>query len=324
MFCVIQRTGHLCVAGFALIALISGCASTPQTDRLLESIPTVLQQPTELTHVVFFPQTAYQCGPASLAMVLNAHDHTLQPDQLTGEVFIPDLKGSLQPELLAATRRHGYIPYVLRPELGEVLMEVRDGRPVLVLQNLGLSWLPQWHYAVVVGYDLQQQQLVLRSGLEARHEVGMQTFERTWARGKRWAMVVLKPGELPSQPEEWRYIQAIVGLEKLQRWEALRVAYATGLTQWPDSLELRMGLGNLYFLRGDKQAAMQEYLGLLTQAPDYAPALNNLAQVYADLGQLLQGLVHAEHAVRVGGVHAELYLSTLNEIRVKLGHLPQP
>ena len=27
---------------------------------------------------------------------------------------------------------------------------------LLVLQNLGLSWLPRWHYAVVVGYDLAE------------------------------------------------------------------------------------------------------------------------------------------------------------------------
>jgi tetratricopeptide (TPR) repeat protein len=323
VFDIRLQTGHLRVAGFIFIALVSGCASTPQTDRLLQAIPSTLQQPTELNHVVFFPQEAYQCGPAALATLLHEHDRRIQPEQLTDEVFIPDLKGSLQPELLAATRRHGYIPYVLRPELAELLTEVQHGRPVLILQNLGLSWYPKWHYAVAVGYDLQQPGLVLRSGLEARHEVGLHTFERTWARGKHWAMVALKPGELPAQPEEWRYVQAIVGLEKLPRWDELHLAYATGIKQWPANLELRMGLGNLYFLRGDKQAALQEYLGILALAPEYAPALNNLAQVYTDLGQHQQGLIYAERAVQAGGVHSDVYLSTLNEIRARLAPTPE-
>lgn len=323
MISIKRQAGHLCVAGFVFIALLSGCASTPQSNRLLENIPRALQHPIELTQVAFFPQAEYQCGPAALATLLHAHNKTIHPDQLTREVYIPELKGSLQPELLAATRRQGLIPYVLRPELVELLNEIRAGRPVLILQNLGLSWYPQWHYAVIVGYDLQQQSLVLRSGLEARHEVGIHTFERTWARGQRWAMVVLKPGELPAQAEEWRYLQAIVGLEKLQHWDALQTAYTTGLTKWPASLELRMGLGNLYFMRGDKQAALQEYRSILSCSPDYAPALNNLAQVYADLGQLQQGLDYAKRAVLVGGVHAELYLSTLNEIRTKLSRQPK-
>jgi len=272
----------------------------------------------ELTTVVFFPQEIHQCGPAALATVLQATLPAITPEQLTGEIYVPALKGSLQPEILAATRRHGLIPYEITPELDNLLQQVHAGHPVLVLQNLGLSWLPQWHYAVVVGYDLQQQLLVLRSGTERRHAVGLHTFERTWQRAQHWGVVALKPGSLPAQPEEWRYVKAVVGLEKLQRWQELQTAYTTGLAYWPHSVELRMGLGNLHYLQGDKPLAERQYRSVIADNPDYAPAHNNLAEVLAERGAFAEAMDYAQQAVRLGGVHSATYLTTLKAIQEKI------
>ena len=69
---------------------------------------------------------------------------------------------------------------------------------MVVLQNLGLAWLPRWHYAVLVGHDLAARQLVLRSGTTERELMGFALFERTWARSARWAFVALVPGRLPA------------------------------------------------------------------------------------------------------------------------------
>src|SRR3569623_3150374 len=72
---------------------------------------------------------------------------------------------------LAQQRRYQRLPNVLEPELAALLREVGAGHPVQVLQNRGLSWAPRWHYAVVVGYDLARDEVVLRSGTERRHRV---------------------------------------------------------------------------------------------------------------------------------------------------------
>ena len=316
MYRPLRVTGHLRVAGLLLLLLlISGCASTPFADHLLQHPPVDLLPPWELTEVAFFPQEIHQCGPAALATVLHATTPAITPDLLTSEIYVPGLQGSLQPEILAATRRHGLIPYEITPNLENLLQQVHAGHPVLVLQNLGLNWLPQWHYAVVVGYDLQKQLLVLRSGTERRHEVGLHTFERTWQRAQHWGAIALTPGKLPAQPEEWRYIQAIVGLEKLHHWQELQQAYEAGIAFWPHSPELRLGLGNLHYVQGDKQAAEQQFSAVLVDNPDYAPAHNNLAEVLAERGAYTEALGHAQQAVQLGGVHSAIYLTTLNEIQ---------
>ncbi|MBI3561700.1 MAG: PA2778 family cysteine peptidase [Gammaproteobacteria bacterium] len=315
-------SGHLRVAGWVLILQLGGCASTPFTDQLVQHPPNGLPAAIELGGVAFFPQEIHQCGPASLAMVLQPLQPDITPEQLSSEVYIPDLKGSLQPEILAATRRHGFIPYELAPQLDAVLREVQQGRPVLVLQNLGFNWWPQWHYAVVIGYDLTQQTIVLHSGTTARHELGLKTFERTWQRAHYWAMVALRPGTLPVQPDPTQYLQAIVGLEKIHRWTELHLAYQAGLRQWPHDQELHMGLGNLFYLSGDKSSAQHTYETVLRESPEYAPAHNNLAEVLADLGQWDEAVAHARRALQLGGVHASIYSATLQSILTRRTQSP--
>jgi len=125
-----------------LVVLLQGCAGTPQTDRLLSAPPASLPQAKELDQVPFYAQDAYQCGPASLAMVFNWQGVDTTPQQLTPQVYIPAKQGSLQLELISNTRQHNLIPYVLKPSLEDLLTEIAAGNPVLVFQNLALDWYP--------------------------------------------------------------------------------------------------------------------------------------------------------------------------------------
>ena len=140
--------------------LLGGCAANVP-------FPTNVT-PIELTDVPFFPQTEYQCGPAALATILAHEGVPVDADGLVGAVYVEGLRGSLQPELLGATRRNARIPYVLEPEPSALFAELGAGRPVLVLQNLGIERVPVWHYAVVVGFDRDSDRMILRSGAERR------------------------------------------------------------------------------------------------------------------------------------------------------------
>jgi len=307
---VCQRVG-----GLVFCLLLISCAGTPQSDHLLDSVPVEFQKPVINDNITFFPQEAYQCGPAALATLFNWQGITVSPDNLKEQVYIPDRKGSLQLELLATTRRYGLLPYVLKPELEELLSEVKLGRPVLVFQNLGVSWYPKWHYAVVIGYNLQEQSLILHTGVTRSYVMSIQTFERTWLRTKRWAMIALRPGQMPSQPDQWRYITASVGLERVNKPQLVRAAYEAGLQKWPDSRELNMGMGNYFYAQKKLQQAGKYYSIVISKYPDFAPAHNNLAQVLAEQGDLIRALEHARQAVKLGGVYSKQYNTTLKEIK---------
>ena len=141
--------------------LLTGCAIAPQTRQLTHTRPAGLPSAYELEQVPFFPQSRYQCGPAALATVLATHGVDITPDSLVDQVYVPGLKGSLPEEITASARRYGMLAYPLAPALTNILTEVAHGHPVLVFQNLGLRRVPQRHFAVVIGYDLEAGDLFL-------------------------------------------------------------------------------------------------------------------------------------------------------------------
>ena len=85
--------------------------------------------------------------------MLNVRGMTVTPGELIPQVYLPAREGSLQAEIVAATCRRGLLAPPVEPALDALLAEIAAGHPVLVLQNLGLNWLPRWHYAVAIGYD---------------------------------------------------------------------------------------------------------------------------------------------------------------------------
>ena len=146
-----------------LCAFLAGCAQfVPQTIALRSVWPPDVARMVELRHVPFFPQSEYQCGPASLATIMNAAGARVDPNDLVDQVYLPARQGSLQVEMLAAPRRHGLVGWQMPANYDALLREVAAGRPVLVLQDLGIWPFTKWHYAVVVGFDYESGELYLR------------------------------------------------------------------------------------------------------------------------------------------------------------------
>lgn len=268
----------------------------------------------ELDTVPFYPQEAYQCGPASLAMTLTWSGIQVDPEAITPEVFTPSLKGSLQSAMISTARRRGRVAYPISGA-EEMLEEVAAGHPVIILQNLGLSWYPVWHYAVVVGYDLEIGIVLLHSGVTSQKRLSLRVFNNTWARGDYWGLLVLPPSRLPATATEHNYVSAVLGLEKAQQWQAAIEGYNTALARWPDSLSARMGLGNSYYALGDFVSAEAAFREATIRFPTSGMAYNNLAQVLWERDNRKEALEAARKAVDLGGPLVEEYRRTLKEIQ---------
>jgi len=308
---------RLTAAGILLVGL-AGCA-TPQLQALLGSDPAALPQRVELEAVPFYAQDEYQCGPAALAMVLEAAGKPVQPEALRPQVYLPDRQGSLQIEMLAAARRNGVVAVELKPSLADLLAELAAGNPAVVLQNLALDWVPVWHYAVAIGYDLKGQQIVLRSGTERRLEMPLSSFERTWQRGGYWAMLALPPGRFPATVGAGDYLSAVTKLERAGTPEAAQAAYQRALERWPDQFTALMGVGNTAYRSGDFEGAERAFRRAALVYPQSAAAHNNLAQTLADLDRYEEALGEARVAVGLGGPLADTSIRTLDAIVKRTG-----
>jgi Peptidase_C39 like family/Tetratricopeptide repeat len=306
---VLGRAGR--GAGALLLAALAGCA-TPQTDRLLET-RAALPPRAEVAGVPFFPQEQYYCGPAALAMVLSWSGLPVTQDQIAAQVYTPGREGTLGSDMVAAARRNGRLAVPVN-QLPDLTAELAAGHPVVVFQNLGLSWFPVWHYAVAVGYDLSAGDLVLHSGLDARLRTRLRTFERTWARADHWGLVVLPPGELPVAADEVTVLPAATGLEQAGQFRAATAAYAAIAERWPDSLEAWIGRGNAAYAAGDMDQAEHALRTAVERHPDAAAGWNNLAHVLGERGLRAEAVAAAQRAVRLGGPDAATYRATLREV----------
>ncbi|QTP55468.1 PA2778 family cysteine peptidase [Billgrantia sulfidoxydans] len=279
--CMNARLAGVLLLGFWLLVL-TGCASTP---RLAESTEQALPRQAAIDGVPFHSQREYQCGPASLAMVLNHGDVDVAMESLIPQVFIPGREGSVQPEMLATVRRHGRIPFVLDNSFDALLTEIAAGHPVVVMQNLALPAWPMWHYAVAIGYDLEAEEMTLHSGEEAARIESFRRFDATWARSDRWAFVALAPGEMPSGVGEQRALQAIAAFEQVQGAEAALPAWEALVTRFPGSGMGHFALGNARHAAGNAPGAIEALQSAVTQRSDLGAAWLNLGLLQRAQGE---------------------------------------
>lgn len=302
---------------------LSACVSTPQSDTLLQQGPAAFSQPVVLPGIAFFPQERYQCGPAALATMLQSSGVDAVPSALVPLIYVPGREGSFQVELVAAARSRGRLAYRIPPTLTALFAEINAGYPVLVMQNLGVSWYPRWHFAVVKGYDLKRREVLLNSGTHEDYAHPLRIFERTWARSEHWAIVVLQPGQVPANGEPGPYFTAVVAFARTSDPAASRHAWVSGLNAWPDDRNLMMGYANFLYQQGDYAAARKWFRNVVDAHPEYAPAYNNLGQVLFEQGYEDKGLAYVNAAITLGGDFIADYRATLNELDARRIHAPE-
>ncbi|HXH29325.1 MAG TPA: PA2778 family cysteine peptidase [Bacteriovoracaceae bacterium] len=281
-----------------LALLAASCAtSTRQTENLLKdrgSLPKAFR----IEAVPLIVQTKNYCGPATMAMAMNHAGRTVTMEELSSSMVTEKMEGTFRTDMVSAARRQGMLTLPVR-NISSLLKEVSAGNPVIVFQNLGLSWMPKWHYAVVTGYDVSGPDVLLHSGEKKYHKTDMRFFERTWKLGDYWGLLVLPPHKLSTTAAERDHVDAAVALENTGMSEEARVAYLAITQRWPESLPTLIGLGNVYFSRKQFGKSV-DYLETATRYhPKSAVAWHNLATALGSLGNRTKARSSSREALRL-------------------------
>lgn len=304
-------------AALAISAVVlAGCATAPwQYPDLEQQIAADVAARAELSAVPFHPQEAFHCGPASLATLMNWQGEAVQPDELAPRVFLAGRQGSLQAEMLAGARRQGLLPYVHPPRFSALVKQLDAGHPVLVLKNLGFERYPIWHYAVVIGYDLDARRVVLRSGTTERKVLSFRRFERRWQGGGYWAITLHRPGEFPAGAEETPYVKASAGLERAGMLTEAETAYRASAERWPHSMPVWLGLGNVQYRQQHYEEAEAAYRAALQRDAGSAAVHHNLAWALMRQDKPDEALHYAKIAHRLAPEQGEHYAGALKALQ---------
>ncbi len=262
--------------GMFAVAALTGCATTAKQTEKFFKTSNQLPPKKLIEGVPFISQEAGQCGPATLTMAFNWAGHSVKVEDVLPQVFNPKMKGTLQADMISASRRNGLIAIPIEG-IDSLLAELAAGNPVIVFENLALSWLPQWHYAIVFGYDLSRKEIILHSGPEANKRWDMEKFERSWMLGEYWGLVVLPSSKLSATADEVAHVKAASAVELGPFSQSAQENYQLILKKWPDSLGALIGLANVAFEIKDYKSAISHLSKATEFHPNSAFAWHNLA-----------------------------------------------
>ena len=149
-----------------------------KTARVIEGVP-------------FFPQEEFQCGPASLAGVLNYYGLRITPGEIATEVFSRSARGTLDMDMVFYAQRKGMKAEQYAGSFEDLQGSLDSRRPLIVLIDQGFWVYQNSHFMVVVGYD--KGGIVVNSGKEENKFISLDSFLKTWEKTKFWTLRITPP-----------------------------------------------------------------------------------------------------------------------------------
>ncbi|HET8729605.1 MAG TPA: PA2778 family cysteine peptidase [Moraxellaceae bacterium] len=281
-----------------LVLSLAGC-SAPQTVALRKAPAADNAGIVELRDVPFLSQDAQHGGPAALAMMLVQSGRKVTLADIAARLQVPDDPDVLAVALAAEARRQGRVVYSIAPTLDSVLTAIHQGYPVLVLQNRGISLVPLWRYAVVIGADRAHEVFWLRSGSTERLAMSFASFERAWGRANHFGFLIMDPAAIPDNLEPRAVIRELALMEQAGAATDAQAGFNRALLNWPEQKTAWLGLASSSMQLGQIDRAESVLRELVRREPGYGAGLNNLADLLLRTGRPLEALPFAERAVRV-------------------------
>jgi hypothetical protein len=163
--------------------IFQGCAAGP--DNITSEVSPSIGSG-KVNKVPFYPQVSFQCGPASLAGVLNFFGEGVTPDEIAEAIFRRDIRGTVTLDMLLYARKRGFSAEWYNGSVDDIRRSV-DGRvPLIVMVDLGFASLSKNHFMVVVGYT--PEGVIANSGKTREKLIPWKAFLARWNRTKRWAL----------------------------------------------------------------------------------------------------------------------------------------
>ncbi len=143
-----------------------------------------------IENVPFYPQETYQCGPASLAGVLNYWGINITPDDIAKEIFSESAKGTLNIDMILYAQSKGLDAAQYKGNMNDLKKNIDSGYPVIVLVDYGLSLYQANHFMVVVGYN--EYGVTVNSGKDKGKFISTEDFLKAWEKTNYWTLLIKK------------------------------------------------------------------------------------------------------------------------------------
>ena len=143
-----------------------------------------------IENVPFYPQTSYQCGPASLAGVLNYWGVMVSPDEIAKEIYSTTARGTLDIDMVLYAQRKGLLATQYEGNIEDVRKHIDSRHPIIVLVGYGFSLIQKNHFMVIIGYN--DHGFIVNSGKDKKKFISEMDFLKSWEKTKFWTLLITK------------------------------------------------------------------------------------------------------------------------------------
>ena len=165
------------------LCFFSGCSAGAKELNIARPSQTVL-----IRDVPFFPQLDYQCGPASLAGVLNYYGDTVTPGEIAEAIYRQKIRGTVSLDMVLYARQRGFASKWYEGGTDDIVRAVDSGSPLVVMIDRGFSLARVYHYMVITGYSFEG--VIANTGTTPQKLIFWERFMSQWERTHNWTLLV--------------------------------------------------------------------------------------------------------------------------------------
>lgn len=140
--------------------------------------------------VKFFPSEDYQCGPASLAMVLDFWGLKITPEEIARDIYSEGARGTADFEMILFAKKNGFKAIQYSGNIEDIKEKIKSQRPLIVMTDEGFWFYKKYHYMVVVGFD--NSNVIVNSGIDQHKRIDFESFIKKWEKTEFWTLLIEK------------------------------------------------------------------------------------------------------------------------------------
>ncbi len=146
--------------------------------------------PVPVGDVPFVKQKTNFCGPAALSSVLAYYGRARDQETIARKIYSQRLRGALITDMEDYAREEGFNTILEQGTVDSLKAEIAQGRPVIVLVDVGFWIVSKPHYLVLFSYD--DNGFTAHTGSRPSKRIAYATLKKQWNRMGNTYLVVYR------------------------------------------------------------------------------------------------------------------------------------
>jgi len=169
-------------SSFIIFAILLFYSCTPINDMPVSSKGQYIED------IPFYQQETYQCGPASLAGVLNYWGINIKPQEIAEAIFSKSARGTLNVDMVLYAQKKGLKAQYYKGDKEDIERKISGGFPLIVLVDFGFMAYQVNHFMVIIGFN--DQGVIVNSGKHQGRLLSWRVFEKAWVKTGFWTLLI--------------------------------------------------------------------------------------------------------------------------------------